>query len=141
MQKIKARQGNPPQHRVRRAQPRQQPPRQRNGHRTFARKPLGQEQARQSSGGIQPFLYLIERCIQHGASCFSIGGVKEARLTAGQIHPGLRHINAPDIAPVRHQILHMIEDLQCSTKRIGRGDSLGLCFVMQAQQHAPDRIG
>ena len=141
MQEIEARYSNTPEHRVRRAQPRQQPPRECNRHCTFARKALGREQPRQCSGGIQPFLYLIERCIQHGASCFSIGGVKEARLTAGQIHPGFGEIDAPDIAPIRHQILHMIEDLQCSTKRIGRGDSLGLCFLMQAQQHAPDRIG
>ena len=140
MQEIKARYGNTPQHRVRRAQPRQQPPRECNRHRAFARKPLGREQPRQSSGGIQPFLYLIKRGIQHGAPRLSIGGVEEARLTAGQIHPGFGHIDAPDIAPVRHQILHMIEDLQSGAKRIGGRDGLRVCFIMQAQQHAPDRV-
>ena len=141
MQEIKARYGNTPEHRVRRAQPRQQPPRECNRHCTFARQALGREQPRQSSGGIQPFLYLIERGIQHGAPRLSIGGVEEARLTAGQFHPGFGHVDAPYIAPIRHKILHMIEDLQSGAESIRRRQGFGLCFVMQAQQHAPDRIG
>ena len=141
MQEIKARYSNTPQHRVRRAQPRQQPPRECNGDRTFARKALGREQPRQRSGGIQPFLHLIKRCIQHGAPRLSIGGVEEARLTAGQIHPGFGHIDAPDIAPIRHQILHMIEDLQSGAERIGGRQGFGHRLIMQAQQHAPDRVG
>ena len=102
MQEIKARYGNTPQHRIRCAQPRQQPPRECDGDCAFARQSLGREQPRQSSGGIQPFLHLIERSIQHGAPRLGIGGVEEARLTAGQIHPGFGHIDAPDIAPIRH---------------------------------------
>ena len=141
MQEIEARYSNAPEHRVRRAQPRQQPPRECNRHRAFARKALGREQPRQRSGGIQPFLYLIERSIQYGAPRLGIGGVEEARLTAGQIHPGFGHIDAPDIAPIRHQILHMIEDLQSGAESIRRRKGFGLCFVMQAQQHAPDGIG
>jgi hypothetical protein len=83
---------------------------------------------------------LVEHGVQHRTADRGRLRIEEPPLAADPVQPRLGQIDPAQPAPVRQEVLEVVEELQGRAKRVG-GCAGGLTLTVQAKEEAADRVG